>query len=196
MKELIAAVVLVLALSSHSWADYEKGAAAFMNGNYAVALQELQPPANQGDAKSQFLLGVMYGMGLGVPQDYGASLMWLSNSAHQGNANAQACLGVMYFEGRGVNQDYAEAARWYQKAAEQGNANAQNNLGGMYGAGKGVPRDLVKAHMWYNLAASQGYEGADAARDEVAKKMSPGQIEKAQELARNWKPVSNTADRK
>jgi len=40
--------------------------------------------------------------------------------------------------------------------------------------------------MWFNIAAAN--EGSDAAknRDIVAKKMTPSQIEKAQDMAREW----------
>jgi TPR repeat protein len=192
MKQLASAVALIIALATPLWAGYEKGAAAFMEGRYAVALDELKLPADEGNPEAQFLLGVMYGMGLGVRQDYAESLMWFRNAARQGNANAQACLGVMYYEGRGVKKDYTQAAHWYEKAAEQGNANAQNNLAGLYRTGRGLPRDYVKAHMWYNLSAAQGFDDAGKARDDLAKKMSRKQIARAQELARNWKPVSSS----
>jgi len=38
--------------------------------------------------------------------------------------------------------------------------------------------------MWWNIAASQENKDASGNRDIVAKKMTPSQIEKAQELAR------------
>jgi hypothetical protein len=40
------------------------------------------------------------------------------------------------------------------------------------------------AHMWYNLAAANGVEKSGEWRDEIAKKMSPAAIEKAQAMAR------------
>ena len=60
----------------------------------------------------------------------------------------------------------------------------------MYGKGLGVPQDYVSAHMWWNLSSSNGYKDAVKNRNIVEKKMTPSQIEKAQELARNWKPTS------
>jgi len=42
--------------------------------------------------------------------------------------------------------------------------------------------------MWINLAASKGEEGAIEKRNMVKKEMTPQQIEKAKEMARNWKP--------
>ena len=58
----------------------------------------------------------------------------------------------------------------------------------MYVNGQGVPQDYVSAHMWFNLSGSNGYEDAVGNRNILEKKMSKQQIEKAQELARNWKP--------
>jgi len=42
--------------------------------------------------------------------------------------------------------------------------------------------------MWFNLSASNGNKDAVITRDVVEEKMTPSQIEKAQEMARNWKP--------
>ena len=112
----------------------------------------------------------------------------LTQQANQGNAKAQFNLGWMYYFGRGVPQDNAQAMKWTRLAADQGHAGAQGNLGYMYRNGEGVPQDDVQAHKWFNLAADQGDENGAENRDLVAKRMTPQQIERAQELARNWKP--------
>jgi TPR repeat protein len=97
---------------------------------------------------------------------------------------AQGNLGLLYGAGRGVTQDYKEAVKWYRLSAEQGNAEAQLYLAIMYSNGQGVLQDLVYAHMWANIAASNGDELAAEYRDRVASKMTPSQLEKAQDLAR------------
>ena len=74
--------------------------------------------------------------------------------------------------------------KWYRLAAEQGVAKAQFDLGVMYYKGRGVPQDFVYAHIWFNVAASQGHENGANNRDLLAKEMTPSQIAKAQELAR------------
>ena len=51
----------------------------------------------------------------------------------------------------------------------------------MFENGEGVAQDYVKAHMWFNLAAIDGNSRTTGYRDIVAKKMTPDQIEKAQE---------------
>ena len=54
--------------------------------------------------------------------------------------------------------------------------------------GIGVLQDYVLAHMWFNICAAGGREDCMEARTRVQKKMSRTQIDKAQEMARNWKP--------
>jgi uncharacterized protein len=106
--------------------------------------------------------------------------------AEQGIALAQYNLGYSYDNGKGVAQDYKEAVKWYTKAAEQGLAEAQSNLGVNYYKAEGVAQDYKSAHMWYNIAAANGYSTAVENRDLIAKEMTPSQIEKAQDMAREW----------
>jgi hypothetical protein len=43
--------------------------------------------------------------------------------------------------------------------------------------------------MWLNLSGSNGNTGALKKRNIIEKRMSPSQIEEAQEMTRNWKPT-------
>ena len=104
--------------------------------------------------------------------------------ALNGNADAQYNLGIMYASGLGVIQDYNEAVKWFRLSSSQGNAQAQKIYGLMYASGRGVTQDYVRAHMWLNISASSGDKNAEANLDIVAKKMTPTQIEKAQEISR------------
>jgi TPR repeat protein len=62
--------------------DFDKGLAAYDSGDFATALVEWMPLAEQGDAVAQEKLGLMYGAGRGVPQDYAdASLLMQSDVA-------------------------------------------------------------------------------------------------------------------
>ena len=193
-KRGILAVFLAMLLSAPSLAaNYEAGVEAFVRGDYATALKEWRPLAEQGDARAQHLLGAMYDNGRGVTQDYTEAAKWYRLAAEQGVAKAQIILGAMYGFGEGVPQDYAEEAKWYRLAAEQGDARAQHLLGAMYGFGEGVPQDYVQAHMWFNLAAASRTPGVDRDRavrnrEIVAKLMTPAEVAEAQRLAREWKP--------
>jgi len=167
-------------------ADYLAGAEAFIFGDYATALKEWRPVAEQGDMESQWAMGDLYRFGWGVPQDDGEAARWYRLAAEQGDADAQVNLGNRYRWGQGMTQDYQEAVRWYRLAAEQGQALAQAKLGLMYDKGRGVLQDHVQAHMWLNLAAAQGHEDAATVRGEMGKKMTRQQITEAQRLARKW----------
>ena len=151
--------------------------------------------AEQGNAKAQYNLGMMYYAGQGVPQDHAEAAKWFLKAAEQGIAFAQFNLGLMYDKRHGVPQNFAEAVKWYRKAAEQGNAEAQYNLGMMYFAGLGVPKDYALAHMWFHLSTSRypasektKRERAELSRDIAASKMTPAQIAEAQRFALEWKP--------
>ena len=123
--------------------------------------------------------------------DYATALKEFHPLANRGNAPAQFNLGVMYDNGQGVPQDYREASKWYRKAANQRNAFAQNNLGFKYSKGHGVSQDYVSEHMWFNISGASGNKDAIKNRVMVEKTMFHWQVEKAQRLARGWKPKKN-----
>jgi S1-C subfamily serine protease len=161
MKKVTTTLCLTLAVllgsMGVSWsADFQKGLDAYNKDDFATALREWTPPAEQGNANAQSNLGYMYESGKGVPQDYKAAVKWYTLAAKQGYANAQSNLGWMYRLGRDVPQDDKTAVKWWTLAAEQGNAKAQTNLGLMYAKGQGVPQDDKRAVKWFRLAAEQG----------------------------------------
>jgi hypothetical protein len=199
MRELrsVFALVLALALSAPVLAaDLQAGLEAFNRGDYATALEELRPLAEQGDAGAQLHLGIMYAGVPGIPQDYAEAVKWYRLAAEQGDASAQYTLGIMYALGEGVPQDYAEVVKWYRLAAEQGDAFAQLELGIMYADGEGVAQDYVLSDMWFSLAAAHLpadvidviEETAATQRYIIEKRMTPAQVAEAQRLAREWKP--------
>src|SRR6266704_1911402 len=121
---LLLALLLALAgVSRQAWADFDDGMRAYLHHqDYATALQEWRPLAEQGDPRAQSMLGVMYHFGQGVPRDYTEAAQWFRKAAEQGDTMAQNNLAVIYEHGRGVPQDYGQALRWYHQAAEQGEA--------------------------------------------------------------------------
>ncbi|MBT3815105.1 MAG: sel1 repeat family protein [Methylococcales bacterium] len=140
--------------------------------------------AKQGDQQAQNSLGLMYRNGEGIPKDHKTAVKWFTLAAKQGYYSAQFNLGVMYEGGEGVLQDDKTAVKWYRLAAEQGNATAQTNLSMIYGMGSSVIQNNVYAYMWGNIAASNGSEDGAMVRDLAKKSMTPSQVEKAQDLAR------------
>ena len=104
MKNVTRTICLTLALFLGSVGtgcgpDFDKGVAATQSGDFATALGEFRPLAEQGDADAQYNLGVMYEKGKGVPQNYKTAVKWYRLSAEQGYASAQGNLGRMYARG-------------------------------------------------------------------------------------------------
>ena len=74
---LILTTLLSLLIPVQSWGgDFQKGLDAYSSGDYATALKEWTPLAEQGDAKAQHSLGVMYVNGEGILQDYKTAVKW------------------------------------------------------------------------------------------------------------------------
>jgi TPR repeat protein len=62
-------------------------------------------------------LGIIYELGLGLPQNYAEAATWFRKAADRGDSDAQVELGKMYLEGRGVPQNYVLAHMWFNLAA-------------------------------------------------------------------------------
>jgi uncharacterized protein len=161
----------------------------FRAADIAIAIIEEESMSGKiGESRwdSDWLMGAV---GDGATHGHAEAARLWRQFADNGWATAQRWHGFIYEEGEGVPQDYAEAVRWYCKAADQGEIYAQRRLGLAYANGRGVTQDYVLAHMWLNLSASNmsgDYQGAKE-RDEVAGKMTSGQIIEAQRLAQEWK---------
>lgn len=95
--------------------------------DYSLTLGAARQGAENGDALAQYRLGVMYGLGLGVPQDYAEAVKWYRKAAASGEARAQSNLGFMYGTGRGVPQDFIQAYAWYNIASASGEDTARRN---------------------------------------------------------------------
>lgn len=152
--------IIFLWWSTSALASFEDGQRAYDNGNYAEALKQWQPLAQQGDMYAQHSIGTMYSDGYGVAKDDAQAIEWYRKAAEQGYSYAQFNLGLMYSHGNGIAADPEQAIFWYRKAADQGLVYAQFNLGVMYENGKNIAEDLAQAVVWYRKAADQGFADA------------------------------------
>ena len=62
-------------------ADFDAALTAYDRGDYAAALAELRPLAEQGYTGAQYNLAVRYRKGHGVPQDYAEAVTWYRKAA-------------------------------------------------------------------------------------------------------------------
>ncbi len=145
------------------YAQLLKGIDAYYAGDYDHAFKQLHPLAEEGVARAQFRLGIMYSQGRTVVENNDLARQWIAQAlptvlraAQNNEAWAQSDLGTAYELGIGRDKNTKMAASWYKKAAEQGYAGAQTNLGVLYGSGVGVRYDRQRAIYWLKLAAEQG----------------------------------------
>uniref|UniRef100_A0A914WL02 Sel1 repeat family protein n=1 Tax=Plectus sambesii TaxID=2011161 RepID=A0A914WL02_9BILA len=78
--------------------------------------------AEQGDARAQFILGLLYLNGQGVPQSDEEAVTWFTKSAEQEYADAQFLMGIMYMMGQGMGEECLNQMR----KLSNGTQNQQN----------------------------------------------------------------------
>lgn len=166
MSRIIIVACLGLIITKNSYAgditiserqSLEKGLNAYYEGDYKTAYNFTIPLVSNGNPSALNLMGMMYELGKGVPQDAEKSVALYRQAADKGDLSAQYNLAVSYDAGNGIPQNYREAVKWYQRAAEQGASYAQYNLAIMYEQGRGAHKSYKKAAHWYNKAAKQGF---------------------------------------
>ena len=157
MRRIAATLAVVGALlfsAGSAWADFDDGWAAYERGDYATAFQEFLPYAEQGNAKAQYNVGLMYDKGWGVPENDALAAKWYCQAAKQGEADAQSNLGHMYAKGEGVSRDLVTAYMWCSLAEAQGHKKAARDLNFARRAMK--PAQIAKAkalatEMWEKI---------------------------------------------
>src|SRR5438270_4212548 len=82
----------ILGIAGAVAGPWEDGMAAYNRGDYAPAIRLFRPLAEQGNAKAQNVLGVMYRKGEGVARSPARAFMWFSLAAVRGDAKAKARL--------------------------------------------------------------------------------------------------------
>ena len=178
--------LLLLCVSSSAGADLKSAKRAYEQKDFAAALKELTPLAEQGNADAQLLLGEMYMKGQGVVKDSEQAIKWFRRSGEQDNADAQFFLGAMYLL---PGKDITQGVKWLRLSAEQDQQDAQLLLGKAYLQGATeVPRDPVQAEMWLRLAAKDNLEFYETELMSAEKQMTPDQVAQGKALADAWKP--------
>jgi TPR repeat protein len=84
---VLAAQILGIAVAVAG--PWEDGMASYNRGDYAPAIRLFRPLAEQGNAKAQRVLGVMYRRGEGVKRSSVRAFIWFSRAAARGDATAR-----------------------------------------------------------------------------------------------------------
>ena len=59
-----------------------RGLRAYVEADYAIALKEWRPLADQGESAAQFFVGLMYAEGKGVTRGYAEAVRWYQLSGN------------------------------------------------------------------------------------------------------------------
>lgn len=85
---ILSAVAIFVLMVSASAQDMKKGLKAYKSGDYATALKEWRPLAENGHAGAQYNLGFNFVQGKGVPKDLVQAYFWFDLAARQGRGIA------------------------------------------------------------------------------------------------------------
>jgi TPR repeat protein len=156
---------------------------ALNSGYDGTALTLFRPLAEQGNARAQFHLAIMYEHGWGTAKDANKALDLYAKAAKRGLVPAQSRLGEVYLHGTLVLQDLAKARQWLEKAAQAKDIDAQLELADIYERGLGVSADPIEAYAWNAVAAAEGNALAASQRDTILMTLSPDNQAKAEARA-------------
>ena len=109
-----------------------------------------------GNVESQYNLGMMYELGIGVPKDEKKSFEWILKSAEGGYADAQHKVSEDYEKGYGTLKDPEKAHYWALQAVRQNHIASIMTMGRLHEEGVGTPIDLERALYMYHYASSLG----------------------------------------
>jgi TPR repeat protein len=154
-------VALVLTIPAAAFGgSLEAGLAAYDNGDYAAATQDLVPLAQAGNPDALLAIGSMYAKGQGVSYDYARALELFGRAYAAGSYDALAEMGNMYRNGFGVEQSYAKAVTMFQESMQHGSLRGESYLGEAYASGQGVPTDYQQALSLFQDAGGKGLASA------------------------------------
>lgn len=131
------------------------------NSSYENDFAWCKMSAEQGEAKALYHLGLFYGTGDVVSQDYKKSREYFEQADQKDCFDATFQLGVYHMWGFGVEKDIYKALSYFERAAANGHADAAAWAGQIYERGTdGVTVDHKKAFNLYMIAAKQNNEEA------------------------------------
>jgi len=104
--------------------------------------------ATTGKGSAQYLLGLIYLNGAGVPKDRAEAHKWFIAAAQLHNVWAGYQVALDYRQGLGVPKDAALAVQWCLRAAIDGNNGAKVDLVRIYLTGDGLARNPAEALKW------------------------------------------------
>lgn len=159
------AVGAMIGIAAPAMADVKTGVDAWQQGDYAKAIGEWRPLAQNGDPDAQFNLGQAYKLGRGVQPDLNAAMDWYRKAAAQGHLRAEDNLGLLMFQ----QGDRAGAMPYLQRASTRGEPRAQYIVGTALFNGDLIGKDWVRAYALMTRASTSGLAQATTSLEQMDK---------------------------
>jgi hypothetical protein len=159
----IALLGLMVLAGCASGGGMKQADSAFLAHDYKTALAGYQALAQQGDARADSQLALMYGLGLGVDEDVAEAQRWHEKAALDGSNLAAVELGNQYLHPPDQAPNYGKAFRWFKVAADRNDAEGQLQVSIFYEHGLGVAQDEDQAQYWLNRLVVKYSHGGNVA---------------------------------
>lgn len=117
-------------------------------GRFDLVLREALIPASVGDARAQFVLGLLHEARNFEGCNMAKAIEWYGKAAEQDYMRANYKLGDIFLRGAGVSKDPARGFSHMLRAAEAGDNNGQATVAWAYFLGRGVDRNIPLALHW------------------------------------------------
>ena len=172
----------LLRVSSSEASDYEQAYEALAAEDYEKAAYFLSYFASNGDARSQYNMGIIYRDGLGLERNSSAALAWFLLAAEQKHMLANYAVGLLLRDGPDDVQQPERAILYLKEAGFLGHALAPLELGNMFFSGDHVQKDRALAFVWWSLSAERNAPGAEANILRITDSLSKEEMTKIQNI--------------
>ena len=142
--------------------------------SYETAASWFRRGIANGDPHSQYLMGVMYRDGLGVPKDHFKAANYFKAAADDDFIDAQSSLGVLFLD----QGEVETASRYFELAARHGHLEAVYYLAELTYKGIGREKHCGTATIFYKMVA-ESIEGVHSSFEIANKAYEGGDLETA-----------------
>lgn len=127
--------------------------------DYELGFELAQASANRGNWIGQYVLGIIYFNGLGVPPDLDKAIPLIRSSAESQVSLALYALGFLYMEGKSVEQNFIKAREYLKAASDRNHLDSKYLLDILLDIGESGLKDMNAAIRRYEEASLETHSG-------------------------------------
>lgn len=130
------------------------------DGDREMAAYYIRKAAKNGYPEAEYLLGLIYSEGRGLPHNWKKAIQWFTIAANHGHAKAMFYLGRCHHYGINMERNTMRALELYSKSADLGYGRAMKELGRIFHTGEFGTTDEKRSADYYERAFEVLYESA------------------------------------